>query len=141
MLKAKDIMQTNLVVVNKDTSFTEAIELIAEHRITGLPVVKNGMGLAGIVSEKDLLGLTYYLITGDFDRVKDHTVESIMTTDVVTFRPDDNLADICQCFIENPFRRVPIVEGHRLVGLITRKDLIFNSVGKDRLIAMMHKFE
>jgi len=42
MLKAKDIMQTDLVVVNKDAPFTEAVELIAEHRITGLPVVNKG---------------------------------------------------------------------------------------------------
>lgn len=141
MLKAKDIMQTDLVVVNEDTPFTEAIELIAKHRITGLPVVNDRMGLIGIVSEKDLLEITYYLITGKFNRIKGHTVSSIMTKNIVTFRPDDNLADICQCFMGKPFRRVPIVEGNRLVGLITRKDLIFHSVGKDRLKAMMLAYE
>jgi CBS domain-containing protein len=41
MLKARDIMQTDLIVVNKDTPFDEAIELIAEHRITGMPVVNS----------------------------------------------------------------------------------------------------
>jgi CBS domain-containing protein len=80
-------------------------------------------------------------MTNNFDRIEKYTVESLMTKDVVTFSPDADLADICQCFIEKPFRRFPIVEGSRLVGLITRKDLIFSSVGKGRLKAMMHKYD
>lgn len=123
-------MRSNLIVVSKDTLFIEAIELIAEHRITGLPVVEKGMNLVGVITEKDLLQLTYLLITNKFDRIKEYTVESLMTRDVVTCRSNDNLADICQCLVENPFRRIPIVDDDRLVGLITRKDLIFNSVGK-----------
>ncbi len=131
MLKAKDIMQTDLIVVNKNTPFFKAIELIAKHRITGLPVVEDGMNLVGVVSEKDLLVLTYHLITQDFDEIKKYTVESLMTKDVVTFQPDDSLADICQCFVGSPFRRFPIVKDNKLVGLITRKDLIFNAIAKD----------
>ena len=137
MLKAKDIMQTDLVVVNKNTPFIKAIELIAKHRITGLPVVENGMNLVGVISEKDLLVLTYHLMTRNFDEIEKYTVESLMTKDVVTFQPDDSLAEICHCFVSNPFRRVPIVEGKKLVGLITRKDLIFTAVGeKDGLKVM-----
>lgn len=136
MLKAKDIMQTDLIVVNKNTPFIKAIELIAKHRITGLPVVEDGMNLVGVVSEKDLLVLTHHLITQNFDEIKKYTVESLMTKDVVTFHPDDSLADICRCLVENPFRRVLIAEGNKLVGLITRKDLIFTAVGKDGLKAM-----
>ena len=136
MLKAKDIMQTDLVVVNKHTPFIKAIELIAKHRITGLPVVEDGMNLVGVVSEKDLLTLTYHLITQNLDEIKKYTVESLMTKDVVTFQSDDSLADICRCLVENPFRRVLIVEGSKLVGLITRKDLIFTAVGKDGLKLM-----
>jgi acetoin utilization protein AcuB len=135
MLKAKDIMQTDLIVVNKNTPFIKAIELIAKHRITGLPVVEDGMNLVGVVSEKDLLALTYHLITQNLDEIKKYTVESLMTKDIITFHADDNLADVCQCFVGSPFRRVPIVEGNKLVGLITRKDLIFTSVGKDGLKA------
>lgn len=129
-------MQTDLIVVNKNTPFIKAIELIAKHRVTGLPVVEDGMNLVGVVSEKDLLVLTYHLMTDNLDQIRKYTVETLMTKDVVTFQPDDTLADVCQCFAGSPFRRVPIVQGSKLVGLITRKDLIFTAVGKDGLKEM-----
>ena len=53
----------------------------------------------------------------------------------------DNLADTCQCFIEHPFRRVPILQGKKLVGLITRKDLIVSAIGKNRLIARAESYD
>lgn len=140
MLKIKNIMQEDLIVVRKDTPVTEALELIAKHKITGLPVVEKNMELIGIVSEKDLLGIAYHLITSTPTELENQTVEAFMTEDVTTFRPDDNLADTCQCFMEKPFRRVPIVQGKKLVGLITRKDLIVSAIGKDRLVARAHTF-
>ncbi len=135
MLKIKNIMQTDLIVVRKDTSVTEALEMIVEHKITGLPVVEKNMELVGIVSEKDLLGIAYHLITGTPTEMQNKTIEAFMSTKVTVFRPEDNLADACQCFMHNPFRRVPIVSGKKLVGLITRKDVIISAIGKNRLLA------
>ena len=140
MLKIKNIMQTDLIVVRKETPVNEALELIVKHKITGLPVVEKNMELVGIVSEKDLLGIAYHLITGTPTELQNKTVKAFMTTNITTFRPDDNLADTCQCFTEKPFRRVPIVDGKKLVGLITRKDLIISAIGKNRLIARAQAF-
>ncbi len=53
-----------------------------------------------------------------------NTVRSIMSTDVVTFDINDSLSDICQCLMESAFRRVPIVDNGRIVGIISRKDLL-----------------
>ena len=138
MLKIEKIMQKDLLVVRKDTLVTEALELIAKHKITGLPVVEKNMELIGVISEKDLLNIAYHLITGTPTALDNKTVESVMTTNVTTFRPDDNLADICQCFIEKPFRRIPIIKGKKLVGMITRKDLIISAIGKNRLLARVN---
>ncbi|MCK5563863.1 MAG: CBS domain-containing protein [Planctomycetes bacterium] len=140
MLKIKNIMQTDLVIVRKNTPVTEALELIVKHKITGLPVVEKNMELVGIVSEKDLLCIAYQLITGTPTEMQNKTVEAFMSKNITAFRPDDNLADTCQCFIENPFRRVPIVDGRKLVGLITRKDVIISAIGKDRLVARANAF-
>ena len=131
MLKATDVMQTDLITVSQDTPILEAMELIVENRITGLPVVAEDMKLAGIISEKDILKIAYQVIAGSYDSgPSTDKVKDFMTNDVITFRPHDNLADICQCFLDKPFRRVPVVEDGRLVGLISRKDIISSAFSK-----------
>lgn len=115
--KAKDIAQYNVVSINKNASVYEAIHLMVVNDITGLPVV-DGSRLVGIISEKDVLKLLYDVefLAG---RVGDY-----MTIDVLTFDEEDNLADVCQCLIDNNFRRVPVLHGENLVAIITRADLI-----------------
>ena len=131
MLKASDVMQTDLITVSQDTPILEAMELIVENRITGLPVVGEDMKLAGIISEKDILKIAYQVIAGSYDPgPSTDKVKDFMTNDVIIFRPHDNLADICQCFLDKPFRRVPVVEDGRLVGLISRKDIISSAFSK-----------
>jgi CBS domain-containing protein len=70
-------------------------------------------------------------MNGDGDAaLKGKKVEDIMTTDVVSFKTTSNVADICQCFMNYSFRRVPIVEDDKLVGLISRKDIIYKTFEK-----------
>jgi CBS domain-containing protein len=128
MYKAQDVMQSNLITVSEDTEILEAITVLAKNGITGLPVVDDDFNLVGLVSEKDVLSIAYRIIAeapGVLDSHK--TVSDIMTRDVVSFRVDDTLADVCQCFMNNPFRRVPVTENGKLVGLISRKEIIIHS--------------
>lgn len=118
MFAAKTIMKTNLVTVKKDCSIYDAIQLLVDKNITGLPVVDEQESLVGIISEKDMLRLLYNI------EDKPGTVEDFMTKNVVAFRPDDSLIDIAESFINNSFRRVPIVKDDKLVGIISRKDII-----------------
>ena len=118
MFKAKTIMNKGAISVRQDTEVYEAIHMMVEHNITGLPVVNNDMTLAGIVTEKDVLRLLCNP-EGCGDRVED-----FMTDAVVSFDQDDSLIDIAETFIENHFRRVPITSHGKLVGIISRKDII-----------------
>ena len=118
MFKAKDIMQTNVLSVTKDTPVREAINMIVENSITGLPVVDIEMHLVGIVSEKDVLKLLYNL------GASEGYVEDYMTRCVVSFDVDDDLLDVCESLIQNGFRRVPILAGGKLAGIISRRDII-----------------
>ena len=52
------------------------------------------------------------------------SVEDVMSTDVVTFSSDDRLSDVCKSLMESNFRRVPIVDKGKLVGIISRRDLL-----------------
>ncbi len=125
MLKAKDIMQSSLITVKQDTLVIEAISILGQNKITGLPVVDDDMTLVGLVSEKDILGIAYHVLAEvDGNAMDTNKIGDIMTKDVVSFRLDDNLADICQCFMNKPFRRVPVLDNGKLVGIISRKDII-----------------
>ena len=118
MFQAKKIMKTNLITVKKDTPIYEAIRILVDCNITGLPVVNDDKTLAGIISEKDVLELLYE------NEDKPDTVEQFMTEEVVTFDQDDNIIDITDSFLKHHFRRVPILADGKLVGIISRKDII-----------------
>lgn len=115
---ARSVMRTDLITVRADTPVQEALRLLLEHRISGLPVVDEGQRLLGILTEKDLLRLLYEG-SGEFS-----TAADLMTTRVRGFQADDPLENVCDCLMANHFRRVPILEGERLVGLISRADLM-----------------
>ena len=118
MFKARTVMTTNVISVNRQTEIYEAIKTMVENNITGLPVVNNDMSLVGVISEKDVLNLLYNI------EDKPGKVEDFMTKNPVYFNENDSLIDITEYFIENNFRRVPIVAEGKLVGIVTRKDII-----------------
>ena len=118
MFKAKTVMKTDVISVKKDTEIYEAIRIMVENNVTGLPVVNDDGTLAGVVTEKDVLRLLY-----DAED-RQGKVEDFMTTNVVAFEQDDSLIEITESFIQNHFRRVPIVDKGKLVGIISRKDII-----------------
>jgi CBS domain-containing protein len=119
MLRAKDIMTSDIVSTQKNTPVYQAVNLMLEHGITGIPVVDENDGLLGILTEKDVLRLHN---APDFGQ--DHTVEDYMTQPAVFFDEEEDLVDICNCLIEQPFRRVPVTSKGKLVGIISRRDII-----------------
>lgn len=118
MCKVKDIMKTDLVTINQNDSVRQAVRSLVDHNITGLPVVNDNNRLAGVISEKDMLKLLYNLEDGG-GKIRD-----CMTRDPVSFSPEDSLTDVAECFMNNPFRRVPIVSDGKLVGIVSRKDIL-----------------
>jgi len=118
MFEAKTIMETRLITVDRHTPIYEAIRTLVKNNITGLPVVNEDMILRGIITEKDVLSLLYN------SEDKPGTVEGFMTKGIVSFDREDSLIDIAESFINNNFRRVPIVAMGKLVGIISRKDII-----------------
>ena len=118
MLKAKDIMTENVLTVHRSAPIYDAIQILVEHEITGLPVVDDTGSMVGIISEKDMLKELY-----DVEDKGGH-VEDFMTRIVTTFDHDDSVLEICDCFIRSPFRRVPILEDGKVVGIISRTDII-----------------
>jgi len=118
MHETKQIMIPEVICVSKDTGIYEAIECFVENNITGLPVVNDDMSLVGILTEKDVLSILAVLEDDS------GTVEEYMSEDVESFDLDEDFIAICECLTKNRFRRVPIVSDNKIVGIISRRDLI-----------------
>ena len=119
MLRAKEIMTKDVVSVKKDTPIYEAVKLLGKYEISGIPVVEKDMTLVGILSEKDVMRLFY----GDASD-EGMTANDFMTQPAVYFDEDESLQDICDCLMNNFFRRVPVTSKGKLVGIVSRMDII-----------------
>ena len=119
MFTAEEIMTKDVISVKKETPIREAMELMLNHKISGLPVVDDDMNLVGVISEKDVVTLLY-----DIDNLESQKVHSFMTERPICFDIDDGLVEICDFFSKNLFRGVPITSEGKLVGIISVPDII-----------------
>lgn len=121
-LLAEDVMKCGLLTLAADAPLYDAMDMIARHHVTGLPVVDEAMHLLGIITEKDVLNYCLHPFPAG------STVSTFMTTNVVAFDRKASLNLICECLIEKDFHRVPIVDQGRLVGIISRSDILRSRV-------------
>jgi CBS domain-containing protein len=117
----RDYMAGRLVAFKPEMDVLDAIQELLQNRIAGAPVVNDRGELVGMLSELDCLkvGLNagYY---GDLGG----PVADYMTPDVETVDADTNIIDLAQRFLDTRFRRFPVVKDNRLVGQISRRDVL-----------------
>jgi CBS domain-containing protein len=118
MLTARDIMTENVVTILPTCSVRSAIELLISEQISGLPVVDENDCLVGIVTEFALLATAYD------ERVTSDAVSKHMTTDVLTVDIDDTVRKVADLFVVHRVRRVPVMDRGRVIGLISRRDVL-----------------
>jgi len=115
----KDIMTKDVIAVKPETPILEALELIAKHDISGLPVVDESNNLIGVLSEKDVVSLLYTRADE-----QEQTVDDFMTQPALYFEEEEDLLDVCDFLRKNVFRRVPITKDGKLVGIVSIRDII-----------------
>jgi len=124
MLTASEIMrEENFFTVNIDTPVKEIGTLLIKRKASSVPVVNGNMNLLGIISEKDIIKST---TDEKFEELK---ARDIMKTEVVTVNHNDSLEKVTKVFTKHPFRRLPVIKGKRVVGIITRRDIIADFLG------------
>ncbi len=119
MLEAKDIMTRNVVCIKKNIPVINAIRLMSKNNITGIPVVEDDMTLLGILSEQDVLRLFH-----TYEDEKERTVNDFMTQPAIHFEKEERLLDVCYCLRDNSIRRVPVTSNGKVVGVISRSDIL-----------------
>jgi CBS domain-containing protein len=119
MLRAKDIMTKNVITVKRDQPIYEAVELLSKHNISGIPVVEDDMTLVGILSEKDVLALSYTENCGT-----NKTVDDFMTQPAIHFDENEKLRNVCNFMAKNIIRRAPVTSRGKVVGIISIKNIL-----------------
>lgn len=107
-----DVMVSNVLVVHTGDSVDDAVRLIVDSRITGVPVVDDHHHILGIVAESDVLSK------------RGQTVDEVMTRDVLTTTESQSLDSAAEMMLTRRIRRLPVVRDGRLVGILTRADLL-----------------
>ena len=118
MYQAKDVMTRRIVTVTPETTVEAAIATLLEHSISGVPVINDNREVVGIVSEFQLLEVIYD------PEIKAERVGDVMTRDVIAVTEDALLSKIASLFTFRRIRRLPVIRDGRLVGLISRRDLL-----------------
>ncbi|WP_431323777.1 CBS domain-containing protein [Rhizobium sp. YTU87027] len=138
-MQAKDIMTTNVVSISPAVGVRHAVAVMIQNNISGLPVVDDESRVCGMLTEGDLLlrreirlapraVRSAELISEiDLERyICSHgwSVADVMSQDVIVARPDSEVSDIAESLQAHRIKRLPIVEDGRLVGIVSRRDIL-----------------
>jgi len=151
-MQAKDIMTTKVVTVTEDTGIEAIAKILLKRRISGLPVVDAEKRVVGIVSEGDLMrrsesGTSPHrswwlrLLASPeeeaHDYAKSHGMRAadVMTRNVITVKEDTSAGEIAQMLEERRIKRVPVVRDGKLVGIVSRANLLHGLVARKDQIA------
>ena len=117
----KDYMAKTLVTFKPDTDVLDAVHDLVKHRIAGAPVVDDAGNLVGMLSELDCLNVALHAgYHGDWGGpVSDYMSDGVKTVD-----GEMSIIDLAQLFLDSKFRRFPVVERNRLIGQISRRDVL-----------------
>ena len=116
MKTIRDVMTPDPISIEPGHSLIDAIELLMEYEISGLPVVDANDAIVGVLSERDLLKT--------YQDPAARSVSDVMTRDVVSISVDAPLVEVVDCIMSSDFRRVLIHDRGRLAGLVSRADLM-----------------
>ncbi len=120
-IRVSDVMVTDPLTVSPDTEIRRVVRLLIEHDLSGALVTDKAGFVVGVVTERDCIAVAadagYY---GDWGG----PVSRYMSTSVESVHPNDNLFDVAMRMTRSPHRRFPVIEQGRLVGLLSRRDVL-----------------
>ena len=140
-MKAQDVMTKTVATVRQDTSIQEIAALMVEKHISGIPVLDDSGKVLGMVSQSDLLHRAevgterkhkwwFRILADNKDMAREYAkahglrAGDVMTRYVISVKADAELSDVAEILDNNRIKRAPVIEGDRLVGIITRGDLV-----------------
>ena len=124
MITVKDVIKKeNLVTVGENTTVRKIGKLLLEKKISSVVVVDRDKNLKGIISEINVIKSTFDEKAGELKASR------IMETKVIFVNGNDSLEKITKVFTKYPYRRLPVLKGNKVIGVITRRDIIADFLG------------
>lgn len=140
-MRARDVMTTNVITVLEDTPVEEVARILLTRRISAVPVIDSDEQVVGVLSEGDLVRRSgtdaetreAWWLEGladsddrarSFAQARGRLAKDVMSTSVITAGEDDSLAQIARMLEKHRIKRVPIVRHKRLVGIVSRANLL-----------------
>lgn len=144
MIKARDIMETNIITVSPETDISAAVKILLDNHINGVPVVNKDKELVGILCQSDLIFQQKEMpippiftildsifpltsskkIDEEFRKMSATTVGQAMVKTPVAVSPDTPMSEVASLMVEKHFHTIPVVEGKKLVGIIGKEDVL-----------------
>ena len=144
-MRAKDIMQRQVIFVRNEEVLMEVINILMQHQISGVPVINENNQLVGVVSEKDLmtkeqgLNISSYMtvmtsilsidgkkqLIQSRERLQKATAEEVMSTPAFAVHEDATVEEIVSLMMNRRINRIPVIDNdNKLIGIIGRTDLL-----------------
>lgn len=140
-MKASDVMTSKVISISPDATLSDMIQVMLEHRISGLPVIAEDGTLVGVITEGDCLrraetgtevkrSFWRDMLTGsealasEYIRAHGRKISQLMSSDPITVSPDTDLGDVIHIMEKNRIKRVPVVNDGVVVGILSRANLL-----------------
>lgn len=118
---ARDCMVKKLVTLRPEMDVMDAVGMLLRNRISGAPVVDSSGQYLGVFSEKCSM---HVIMDAAYEQLPSSEVRLFMDAEAQTIDPDTHLLTIAQVFLLTPYRRLPVLEDGRLVGQVSRRDVL-----------------
>ena len=120
-IRVRDYMSASVITFTPDMEILEAVHVLVTNRISGAPVLDLRGNLIGMLSEQDCIKVA---LNAAYHNEWGGRVEEFMSREVKTVDADASIVDIAEIFVEMSYRRLPVLERNRLVGQISRHDIL-----------------
>ncbi len=121
VFRVEDFMTKDVVVAHPEMEAYDAILLLLKHKISGMPVVDDRGEVVGIISERDCLKTQ---VNAQYHELPTAFVKDLMSTDPKTITPHTEIMEVAEVFLASGFRRLPVLDEGRMVGLVSRRDVL-----------------
>lgn len=126
MTMIKDIMNKNFIAVKVDTSLQKVCEVLIKNKISGVPVQDSNGNLVGFISERDIITC----LSKCFGECGRRVAKDVMTKKVVSVEENTAVEKLSKIFTDSSFRYLPVTKNKKVVGMVSRKDVINKLLGQ-----------
>jgi CBS domain-containing protein len=116
-----DYMSKKMVTIATDTHVVDAVKKLLDHKITSAPVVDQQGELLGVFSEKDVMKIVLETV---YNQSMSGKVGDYMSKEIISVAADSSIVDLAEKFQHTSVRSFPVFQGNKLVGMISRTDIL-----------------